>query len=125
MSLIACDECKEMISSKASSCPKCGAPVKKDLFFLLPLVIIALWVFAYADNYDAANVNCNYDSESEFDEIQQIGEQLENKCNQLKIESQEKIDFANFIYGILLVTVIVLRLFFTIGVLSGEAKSKE
>ena len=42
-----------------------------------------------------------------------------------KIESQEKIDFANFIYGILLVTVIVLRLFFTIGVLSGEAKSKE
>ncbi|MDD5520846.1 MAG: hypothetical protein PHI84_08525 [Kiritimatiellae bacterium] len=44
MSLIQCHECKTEVSSKATSCPKCGAPVKRSSSGIGCLVIIILSV---------------------------------------------------------------------------------
>jgi hypothetical protein len=38
MALIKCKECQSEISSKATSCPKCGAPVKKPTTLLIWLI---------------------------------------------------------------------------------------
>jgi hypothetical protein len=59
MSIINCKECKQTISTKAKSCPNCGAPVKKKSLlgctFLILILLIGVLIFVV--NIGGANKN--------------------------------------------------------------------
>ena len=42
MALTRCKECKAEVSTKAKTCPKCGAPVQKHVYCLSGCLIIAV-----------------------------------------------------------------------------------
>ncbi len=55
MSMVRCKECKAEISSKAASCPKCGAPRKKKssgVGCLVALILSAAVVWIIAESSD-------------------------------------------------------------------------
>jgi len=52
MALVKCKECNEEVSTKAKTCPKCGAkaPKKTSLFTWLVLIIIVVFVYSASKN---------------------------------------------------------------------------
>lgn len=71
MALQKCKECGNEISSQASSCPKCGAPVKKSTkkpsgCLVLIIVLIAFIIYAKSgknNNYEATDTTQNVTQE--------------------------------------------------------------
>ena len=47
MALLTCKECEAQVSSKATSCPKCGAPIKQQIsgFGCLVALLLAVVIF--------------------------------------------------------------------------------
>ena len=56
MALVKCKECGQEVSQKASSCPKCGAPIKKKTSFFTWIVAIVLgfWLIGFLSKQDTS-----------------------------------------------------------------------
>lgn len=66
MALIKCKECGKEISSKAKTCPSCGAkvPKKTSLFTWLVLILILLFVYSSYDTPSTPRRTINEDKDS-------------------------------------------------------------
>lgn len=49
MALVKCKECGQEVSQKATSCPKCGAPIKKktSLFTWIVAIVLGVWFIGF------------------------------------------------------------------------------
>lgn len=67
MALVKCKECNEEVSTKAKSCPKCGAktPKKTSLFTWLVLIIIVLFLYSASKTPTSNTANVTTSTKSD------------------------------------------------------------